>query len=881
MKKLEQPDISELVAHCEKEPIERPGAIQPHGYLLVADRKDFLVKYVSKNWDNLLDTKPEDLLDKHLSEVWGGHFYRQLQAWLTELTHEPSKPLEFTTWKHRAKEFLVLCHVKDGMMFFEMEPFSPLQSQVSIRWVHRYQDVVAKVTLQQMLEESAQEIRRISGYDRVMIYRFYPDMHGEVVAEEKREDLEPFLGLHYPASDIPKQARTLYLTNWTRLLVNVNYAPVSLVANEASVHELDMSYCSLRSISPVHVRYLQNMGVSATLTISLINRGKLWGLVACHHYDAKFLSYRIRESCEMIGQILSLNLHEKEEEEVAKAISNRRESMLRVAQQVEERKNFLAGLTMGNELFKLFSNTAGVAIVFYGKLQPSGTCPTEEQLNEFIQWFEKSDHGGMYTSSNLEEEYPYYTSFPKEIKGLLLLKVYEHSPIYIFWFRKEFEHQVQWAGDPEKEVKVEGNVARLTPRDSFRQFLQTVEGQSDTWTAADIKLTKEFGYLLRDKLVELQQGQLRDTQALFRMLYEQSADALFLSDFHTEKIIDCNQRALDFFEVDRKEELIGISGIELHANDTEGSAQELALLKEKLLREGEASAEILYQSKKGRKFWGRLSTRILQGYTQKIFVAQVADISNSKQYESELKKHNEELSKVNKELDRFVYSASHDLRAPIASLQGLLQIAQDADNVKEMLSYLEMGKTSLNRLDHFIQEILDYSRNSRMEVAREEVLLNVIINGVLENYAYIEDYKHIRKEIEIKQDFAVYTDPFRLKVILNNLVSNALRYSRPEHREAYVKVYAHAKRDELTLIVEDNGQGIPEKHLSRIFDMFYRADNRKAGSGLGLYIVRETLSKLQGKIEVESEIDQGTTLRVRIPNAQVPDHMPEDDTLRT
>jgi PAS domain S-box-containing protein len=227
---------------------------------------------------------------------------------------------------------------------------------------------------------------------------------------------------------------------------------------------------------------------------------------------------------------------------------------------------------------------------------------------------------------------------------------------------------------------------------------------------------------------------------------------------------------------------------------------------------------------------------------------------------------NEELTKINTELDRFVYSASHDLRAPIASLLGLISLCRMTDNVFKINEYLDLQEISIRRLDNFIRDILDYSQNTRLEIRNESIDLKELTTQVLEQYAFLENFERIEKKIKINQKRLFYSDGRRISVILNNLFSNAIRYANIYQENPFVEINIEVLPEMAVIVVKDNGIGIDEEHHHQIFEMFYRATTHKSGSGLGLYIVKETLQKLKGTIEVSSKEGNGTTFLVKIPN---------------
>jgi two-component system, sensor histidine kinase and response regulator len=226
----------------------------------------------------------------------------------------------------------------------------------------------------------------------------------------------------------------------------------------------------------------------------------------------------------------------------------------------------------------------------------------------------------------------------------------------------------------------------------------------------------------------------------------------------------------------------------------------------------------------------------------------------------------ESLRKTNQELDRFVYSAAHDLRAPVTSLMGLLNLAKDEDNIEQIRKYLLLQEKTVSKLNHFIHEIIDYSRNNRMEIEQDVVDFQAFINQIIHNLKDYDCSAQVKKIIEVKQDYIFYSDKNRLEIIFNNLLTNAIRFANLHQPESYLKISVEINPKEATISIEDNGIGIADKHKSRVFDMFYRATDQKVGSGLGLFLVRETMEKLEGVIEMQSSVGIGTTFRLRIPN---------------
>jgi len=282
--------------------------------------------------------------------------------------------------------------------------------------------------------------------------------------------------------------------------------------------------------------------------------------------------------------------------------------------------------------------------------------------------------------------------------------------------------------------------------------------------------------------------------------------------------------------------------------------------------------ELMGQAMNGSKFW--LKTVIVPFKDQEGKPYQIlsisSDITEQKQAETLLKKRNEDLTKINAELDRFVYSASHDLRAPLVSILGLLNVVKVDPDEQSRNMYFDMMEKSVNKLDRFVQEIIHYSRNSRLEVKTEEIDLKALFNEVFDSLKHIQGAEKVELQIEIEQttEKPFISDSSRLSVIFNNLISNAINYRSRRHDHPYIRLRATIKADQAVLVISDNGLGISAEYRHRVFDMFFRAteDTSVSGSGLGLYIVKESIDMLEGQISLESEQNVGTSFTITLPN---------------
>lgn len=295
----------------------------------------------------------------------------------------------------------------------------------------------------------------------------------------------------------------------------------------------------------------------------------------------------------------------------------------------------------------------------------------------------------------------------------------------------------------------------------------------------------------------------------------------------------------------------------------------IALMREKLGKgTGFKDVEIINYNKEGKPYWVSIEVQPIYDRAGQViqFIAIQSDITERKATQHALLERNEELVKINAELDRFVYSASHDLRAPIASLLGLIEVARLEKSLDNIENLLNMQKTSLLRLDRFIRDIVDHSRNMRLSVEPEAVNFEHIVHATFEQLQFMDNVNRLRKVINIKQAVKFYTSPTRLDIIFNNLISNAIKYADLRKDDPFLEITVSLNETRAEIRVRDNGEGIPAESLPKIFDMFFRASGRGSGSGLGLYIVKEAIQKIDGNIQVKSEYGQGTEFVVEIPN---------------
>lgn len=487
------PETEVTLANCDREPIHIPGAIQPHGMLLTLSEPEMTIRQASANVDRFLGRSAEELIGGSIDPVLDA----ESVAAIRELAARPLEDeVAVTTVQVRevegASAYELFLHRSGGLLVGELEPRSSLEP------VDRElltDSGAGSVTggIQQLFDRAASEVRQLTGYDRVMVYRFDDDGHGEVIGEARHPRLEPLLGHHYPASDIPRQARALYLRQMIRMIVDVDYQPVPLIPGENPVsgEPLDLGLATLRAVSPIHLQYLRNMGVTATLTISLIREGELWGMIACHHYSPHFVPYRMRAACRFIGELLSAQLASMEEFDLERERERLAVARTRVLDQIAAAGSLPTGLRAAAEpLFELLS-ADGVTVLTHEERISAGYVPEPGSEAEILTHVPPRR---PLIIDRLSRELP-AVSHDTELSGVLALPLPSSVGTYIVWYRDDWVRDLKWGGNPNASLRPDltsMDLKTLTPRRSFETWRQTVVGQSRPWSAAQVEAASEL-----------------------------------------------------------------------------------------------------------------------------------------------------------------------------------------------------------------------------------------------------------------------------------------------------------------------------------------------------------------------------------------------------
>lgn len=725
-----------------EEPIHIPGCIQDFGVLLVFSPSSLQILQVSENSEAYLGIAAETLLAKKLEDVFAADFIETLRSRLLAEEEPQIDPL-YLTWMRsdRSQSYIGYLYRQDNGIILELEVEITPEGNDFTRFGRMTQAAISRLErgadVRELGNIAAREIRQISGFDRVMVYRFASDGHGEVVAEAKHPDLESYLGLHYPAADIPPLARELFQRNSLRLIPDVGCPPVKILpANHPLTHEpLDLSDTILRGVSPIHIEYLQNMGVGGSMTLPLVEKQKLWGLVACHHRQAKRISGDRRTACELLAKVLSLGLTAKEGDRTYEYRIDLKSTQTQLLESMSATTDLAEGLLRGQpNLLNLFQAT-GAAVCYDGKCESIGQTPTHRDIETLVGWIATQKNWKVFQTNALSQVYADTEGYGEIASGTLAISLSKSPQTYLLWFRPEVLQTVNWAGDPNKTVKLETKEDSWYwhPRTSFQVWQEIVRGKSLPWEPHEVEAAAE----LREAILEI--------------------------------------------------------------------------------------------------------------------VLKRAD---------ELAKSNDRLQRSNQDLDAFAYIASHDLKEPLRGLHNYSHFLMedyadllDAEGVAKLETMIRLTR----RMEDLLDSLLYYSRLGRTELSIGETDLQELVDRVLEMLS--PRLEETGAEIRIPRRLPVVCcDRVRVGEIFSNLIANAIKYNNCS--EKWVEIGVLDSTDPPVFYVRDNGIGIREKHLEKVFQIFKRLHSSQqygGGTGAGLTIVKKIVERHGGRIWIESEFGKGST----------------------
>ncbi len=731
------------LTNCDREQIHIIGKIQSYAHLIALDIETRKIVFCSENCTELFDSEANTILGKKADfliskiNVHQNHilFIEQINLILSEGLKD-----EFGSMMILIKDSPYYAVFSMSANFLVIE-FIPAISSVPQK--NRINKVVNSLlteeNFQNLLNDVAKEMKNLIAFHHIMIYQFLEDGSGKVIAEEKEDFLSSYMHHHFPESDIPKQARALYVINKTRLIADVDSTDSPILSINSEI--LDMTHCKTRAVSPMHIEYLKNMGVKSSFSVSIVVKGKLWGLIACHHYEPRRLDFELRQIAELLGEIVSSVIKVKSEEVNAHLEA----SFIKVQREFQSKllmeKSFHSFLeNKGKSLLKAVNST-GVTLFFEEKYYAFGEVPPQEFAEKLLNWFLENHEEDLFESNHLSSIFPEAEDIGTCCSGVLIMVLSRETKDAILWFKKEKKTTIQWAGEHSKSIekRIDNGeiIHEIHPRKSFETYVQKVHHQSEKW-----------------------------------------------------------------------------------------------------LPEEKKSAE-------------RIKQIILETTLQK---------------SKELKNLNDKLQEAYKELDTFAYTISHDLKTPLTVMKmnaQLLHRTTEDDAAKKKIEKIVENTDSMSGM---IDEVLNLTKLKYGEAIFQNVEMQQLLEDVINESKIAHHAEHVN--VVVKNVENLYGDQMMIYQLFANILGNAIKYSvKGEKPEVVIE---SSKNEAFTIYkIQDNGIGIEEKDIPKIFDLFKRFGNAVSdfkGTGVGMAIVKRIIEKHNAEIDVQSKTNEGTTIILKFPN---------------
>jgi len=494
---------------CGSIPLHLVNLIQPHGMLLVLD-KELRIVQTSVNMGQVFSVPVDGFLEQPLSAYLPPQQFADIQDKIKNQNSQDKIPFVFTfSVQDQQVTFTALVHPKEEYIIIELEESTPLFPENS--FIGLYQQIKYITALLKQAANTAEtaqimanELKKLTDFDRVLVYQFDPRWNGKVIAQAKEPDMNDYMDLRFPASDVPKQARDLYLSNPYRLIPTRSYQPVGLVPviNPLSQRFTDLSDCNLRSVATVHLEYLANLNIMASMSLPIIIQDKLWGLISCHHKTPKNPSYEMRSAMELLSGIVSAQIAARENEAAMLLRVKLRGIHAKLLEQIYHQERFTDGLLTEDAHLHDLLNLSGAAVIYDGSIRTSGITPGEQEIKELTYWLRRNNLDKLYFTDTLPSVYARSQEYQELASGLIVLTINADQGEYILGFRPEVLQTIKWGGDPNQAIQMEPDGKSYHPRNSFATYQEIVKHTSLPWASEEVDAAEALRSAVLEKIIK-------------------------------------------------------------------------------------------------------------------------------------------------------------------------------------------------------------------------------------------------------------------------------------------------------------------------------------------------------------------------------------------
>ncbi|MBC7883544.1 MAG: GAF domain-containing protein [Anaerolineae bacterium] len=845
---LTSPDT--LTSSADDEPIHTPGAIQPHGLMLVLSMDEWRVLQTSANTKKLLGLPRNRVLGRDVSDLFGAEAFTTLEPLLTRPVVKSSITRSYEcSLKWGTRRFHAHTYPSGGRMVLELEPAQTAEeiSQLNLhKALHEcFMTLSVSPDLLTLCAEVAFQVRIATGFDRVMIYRFDAEWNGEVVAEARSDDhrLVSYLGLHFPAADIPLKARELFMLTGVRVIPDVHARPVRLMPclDPETTAPLDMECAKLRAVSPIHIKYLQNMGVGGSLTIAIVRQGVLWGLVACHHATPRHIPVSLRNACKLIGQLFSVALTAREEAEEACYRLELKASLTSFLAKIAQEESLSDSLLCHQPNLLNCIASDGFALKLDSKMILQGETPSLKETEALFCRLAKRASEGVWATDALAHALDDTEDLPAGIGGVLALLLPGDQPRGVLWMRQEVLRSVHWGGDPNQTVQVDAANGELHPRNSFALWKEQVRGCSLAWRSCEIAAAAELRTVLIGLLLLSSERKannahraLQWSEESFRTLLELSPTLVFIKDAQG-RLLFASHLFTRRFGIS-PEQWQSKTDDELWPADVavQIRTSDLAALE---VNEPVEMIESLPLPDGTLSLWLTVKFPIPDISGSKLLASQGIDITESRATEVQLRTSLHEKEVLLREIHHRV---KNNLQVVASMLK--LQERQTPDRVSaDALSQSQDRVRSMALIHEHL-----YLSDSLARIDLMGYLEN-LSDSLMSTHSQLADQVQLTRmltSVQADLDMAV-----PLGLIVNELLTNALKHAFADGRQGRIDLaLTPAENGCYQLVISDNGVGMPAD-----LDM-------TTTHSLGLRLVRSLTRQIHGKLVMSQ--DNGTRFTV-------------------
>ena len=842
---LRQDEVS-----CADEEIRVPGSVQAHGFLLGVDPDQDSVVFASENTAQFLGLPLRLVLGSKLELILEREMMASVRGLRAQL--DPEGLVTYLgAFNLHGELFSVMTHCVEGRRILEFERQDRLVgSEMMNSVITNFVGTLSRLQSERELVEAiTRQVAELSGFDRVLLYSFDAAGHGTVLTEENSGRLPSYLDLRFPGTDIPVQARALYTANTVRTIPDATYTPVPLrgIAGEAPA-TLDMSQCVLRSVSPVHLEYMRNMGTIASMSVSIVVEGRLWGLISGHHAEPRVVPFLVRSACDMLTRMMATQLHSFQTASKLRRLVHFHDVQRRMLTQMAAENDYVGAIAQQMPALMQVTDAAGAVLAVDGHFESTGEVPGNDTLRRMVDWLGSHPSLELFETNRLGSEIDWAEDALSIASGLLAIRISDVRPRYVLWFRPEVVRTVKWAGEPVKQVDAD---RKLHPRSSFNSWKETLRGQSEPWASVEVESAREF----RNAVMTISLRRVEEEAELSEARFAKLTQALPIKVFAVT-----DDGLLTYVNARWRDAGLGEHGLWFEGGRLvpEDAARCASLWPQAVTGETEFEEEVrLLDAGTGVEGWNlvRLVPFRREGAERAGWIGACIDLTERKERETAMRV-TEKLTLTG----RITSFLAHEINNPLEAITNLLYLLrQDVPADAAASSYFGMVDAELERISGSVKQTLRWSaQNSdgRAWFAIVPVLEDArrLLGAKIRN-------RDIRAEIEGSQDIRMFGIEGQIRQVVAHLLSNAVDAVNVSGR---VRMQVRRLDDEVEITVSDDGVGMSDEQQHSLFKPFYSTKG-DLGNGLGLYISKEIAERHHGSFLVESAPGAGTTVTLCMP----------------